>query len=58
MFYSQQLDGTAIPSISSKLMAANSNQDGTISDERLISNVTGVIYAGLLTVYRVKILLH
>ncbi|PAV15608.1 cytochrome P450 [Pyrrhoderma noxium] len=40
------LDGTAIPSISSKLMAANSNQDGTISDERLISNVTGVIYAG------------
>ncbi|KAI5116721.1 hypothetical protein M0805_000830 [Coniferiporia weirii] len=39
------LDGTAMPSITSKLIEANSTEDGKIKDEKTIASSTAVTYA-------------
>ena len=46
-----QMNGEAEPSISTKLLTSHMNQDGTIVDEKLIANVTSMIYAGLFSRY-------
>ena len=36
-----------MPSIASRLIESNSNEDGSIVDEEIIKNVAGITYGGL-----------
>lgn len=43
-----QANGTAVPSITSRLIDVNTIEDGSVLNESIIAKVVGVAYAGLL----------
>ena len=46
-----QVNGTAVPSMTSKLMGSNTNSNGDVVDEDIIAKATGIAYAGWSIIY-------